>query len=173
MRPLAVIPSMRPQAAASIAAVTLAVLVAVSPLHAQRPAPLAPRAEFRVTAPLTPTAGLETGLGAEIRAGWYTRVGLGLSAGVKRRSDEWIGIQRAALTARFLFDPYGDRPTGLYGGAGLGVSVVGGVASRGELLLLAGVEGAARGRVSPALEVVLGGGVRVQGVLRVRRDVGR
>ena len=140
---------------------------------AQRPAPLAPRAEFRLAVPFTPAAGIQAGLGAEVRAGWYARVGLGITAGAMRGTSEWVGAQSAALTARFLFDPYGERPTGLYGGAGLGVRFIDGTALRSELLLLAGIEGAAKGRVIPALEVVLGGGVRVQGVLRLRRDVGR
>jgi hypothetical protein len=149
-------------------------LLAADPVEAQRPqAPLAPAAEFRLAAPLTPSAGLQAGLGGEIRAGWYSRIGVGVTMGVAHRPEEWVPVASVALTARFLFDPFGERPLGLYGGAGLGQGSVGGRSSPAVLLLLAGVEGAAQGRVIPALEVVLGGGVRVQGVLRLRRDVGR
>jgi hypothetical protein len=152
----------------------LLVLLAAAPVAAQRPTPpLATRAEFRIAVPLTPAAGVEAGVGAEIRAGWYARVGAGITAGTVRSANEWEAVQHAALTARFLFDPYGERRFGLYGGAGLGIGLADGRSSRGELLVLAGVEGAARGRFIPALEVVLGGGVRVQGVLRLRRDAGR
>jgi hypothetical protein len=150
-----------------------AVTVSASTLQAQRPAPLAPRAEFRIAAPLAPTAGIQAGVGAEIRAGWYARVGLGITAGWVEEGDMWVGAQEASLTARFLFDPYGERARGLYGGAGLGLRTVDGASAPAVLLVLAGIEGAAKGRVIPAFEVVLGGGVRVQGVLRMRREDGR
>lgn len=174
MRHHVLIGSIRPLTAAPVALyLAVAVSLSATPLDAQRPAPLAPRAEFRVGALITPVMGIHAGLGAEVRAGWYSRVGVGFNAGAIHRSNGWVGSQGMTLTARFLFDPYAERPIGLYGGAGLGFRVVDGATIPGELLILAGVEGAAKGRVIPALEVVLGGGVRVQGVFRVRRDVGR
>jgi hypothetical protein len=155
----------------SIAGVLL--LFASGPALGQSPAPLAPRLELRIAAPLSPAAGMLAGAGVGVRAGWYARVGLGASAGAVRRDGGWIERQQIDLTARFLFDPYAERQVGFYGGAGLGLSREGSVSSRGELLFLVGAEGPARRRLVPALEVVVGGGVRLQGVLRVGRAVGR
>lgn len=165
---------MRP---APVAGLLLLVAIATRAASAQASPrlapPLAPRWELRLGAPLSPSAGALAGAGLGVRAGWYARIGIGATAGVVRRGDGWQARQHLDLTARFLLDPYGERPIGLYGGAGLGLGAEGGVSSRGELLLLLGVEGAARGRVVPALEVIVGGGVRVQGVLRARRETGR
>lgn len=140
---------------------------------AQTPAPPAPQLEARFAAPVSPRVGLLAGVAVDFRAGWYARISAGALAGAVRRGDGWQDRQQFDFTARFLFDPYAERRVGLYGGAGLGLSREAGVSSRGELLLLAGAEGHSTGRLVPAIEIVIGGGVRLQGVLRARRSTGR
>ncbi len=156
-------------------ALLVVVLSPASVVAAQSPggASPSPRWELRAAAPLSPDAGLLAGVGGEIRAGWYTRVGVGVLAGAIRHDGAWQARQHVGVTARFLFDPFFERRRGLYGGAGLGLSLGEGRSSRGELLLIGGIEFSGRGRVLPALEIVLGGGVRAQAVIRARRDVGR
>ncbi len=137
-------------------------------IHAQERAPFAPQLELRPGVTLTPRTIASIGLGLNVRAGWYARAGVALTAPLDRDAP-W----RAELTSRFLFDPYAERRLGLYGGAGVGLAARAGGSSRGELLLLVGAEGHAAGRFVPAFEVTLGGGVRVALVLRTRRAIGR
>jgi hypothetical protein len=70
---------------------------------------------------------------------------------------------------RFLLDPFAELSRGMYGGAGFSARRDGDEAWKGSFLLVIGVEGAARGRVIPAVEVALGGGLRAGVVLRGRR----
>ena len=144
-----------------------------APIQAQQRVSLQPRLETRLDAVLSPSVGLLGGIGVNLRAGWYARLGVTASAGVVARGDTWEGLQRLDATARFLFDPFGESARGIYGGAGLGLRYDGGRDARGELLVLLGVEGRPTGRVVPAVEVTLGGGVRVGVVLRGRRPTGR
>lgn len=128
-----------------------------------------PRWEGRVEATAAESPGAHLGIGLGVRAGWYARPSLLLAAGAVQGSDDvWRGSQRADLVLRFLLDPFGERPRGWYGGAGVSVQQVEG-RSRGALLLLAGVEGRSRRGVRPAIEVGVGGGVRLGFVLRRTR----
>ncbi len=132
-----------------------------------------PQFETRLDAALSPGAGLLGGVGVNVRAGWYARVGLGASAGVTRRADRWVATQRADFTARFLFDPFGESRRAFYAGAGLGVTASGGDELRGVLLGVVGMEGSRDRRLVPAAELTLGDGVRLALVLRARRPQGR
>ena len=128
------------------------------------------QAELRLGAMVSPEPAPHAGVGVNIRAGWYSRLGISAEAGATRVAGEWRGSQRIAGTARFLLDPFGERRLGLYGGAGLGLHRVGEGPPRGVLLLLLGVEGRMRrGRLVPAFEVGLGGGVQLGLVLRPGR----
>ena len=124
----------------------LAGVVLTAPAQAQQRVRLQPRLETRLDAVLSPSVGLLGGIGVNVRAGWYARLGVIASAGVVERGDRWDGLQRFDATARFLFDPFGERSRGIYGGAGLGLRRDGGGAARGELLVLLGVEGGTAGR---------------------------
>lgn len=128
-----------------------------------------PRWEGRLEATAAEAPGAHVGIGLGMRAGWYVRPSLLLAAGAVQGSDDvWRGSQRADIVVRFLLDPFGERPRGWYGGAGVSVQQVAG-RSRGVLLLLAGVEGRARAGFRPAIEVGVGGGVRLGVVLRRAR----
>lgn len=135
--------------------------------------PASPRWEGRVEGTAAEAPGAHLGIGIGLRAGWYARPSVHLAAGAVRGSDDvWRGSQRADVMLRFLLDPFGERPRGWYGGAGVSLQQVAG-RSRGSLLLLAGVEGRARRGVRPALEVGIGGGVRFGVVLRRARPDSR
>lgn len=128
-----------------------------------------PQLEWRadVTAADAPDAHL--GLGMNVRAGWYVRLGAGVAAGAVRTDDgSWLGSQRVDVAARFLLDPFKERPRALYGGAGVSARFVEGRADP-VLLLVLGVEGRPRERWTPAAEIALGGGVRAGVVLRRTR----
>ena len=147
------------------------------PLHAQvrvpARAPAAPQLEGRLDAALSPRTGLLGGVGLNVRAGWYARLGVAASAGATRRDGGWESVQRIDASVRFLMDPFGESARGVYGGAGLGLQRDAGGDVQGRLLLLLGLEGARTRRLVPAFELTLGGGVRAGVVLRARRRNGR
>lgn len=140
---------------------------------AQQPVGASPQWEARFDAVLAPHAGAMAGAGMNLRAGWYARVGASVSAGAVRRADAWEARQRVDATARFLFDPFGERRRGFYAGAGLAAERRADGHVRGLLLGIVGFEGATTSRLIPALEAQLGGGVRLGVVLRERRRQGR
>jgi hypothetical protein len=157
------------------ALVLLAVACTLRPRDAgaQQPVGASPQWEGRLDAVLSPQAGALAGAGVNLRAGWYARVGASLSAGAVQRADTWEARQRADLTARFLFDPFAERRRGFYAGAGIGAERTADGDVRGLLLGVVGMEGAATGRIVPALELQIGGGARLGLVLRERRRQGR
>jgi len=142
-------------------------------VRAQQPVSADPQWEFRADLQGTPDRGALAGMGVNVRAGWYARVGLSASAGALYRADAWLSQQRLDATVRFLFDPFAQRARSLYGGAGVGVVRGASGDLTGRLLVVVGMEGAARGRMVPAAELTLGGGVRLGVVLRAKRDEGR
>ncbi len=142
-------------------------------LPAQAAAPLEPKAEFHAAAVLSPRANPMVGLGVNVRAGWYSRVGLAALVGAAGSGGDWQLRQRLEGTARFLFDPYAQADHGFYAGAGLGVERAEGGQMQALLLAVVGVEGKAEGRVVPAIELTVGGGARLGIVLRGRRGQGR
>jgi len=143
------------------------------PAVAQQPVSVDPQWEGRLDAALSPYAGALAGVGMNVRAGWYARVGASVTAGAVQRADGWEARQRIDATARFLFDPFGERRRGFYAGAGLGAERAGGGEVRGLLVGVVGLEGATTSRLVGAMELQLGGGVRLGVVLRERRRQGR
>ncbi len=157
-------------------ALTPALAVALAPrtVPAQQRAATAPQLEGRLDAVLSPLGGAVAGIGVNVRAGWYARVGLAVSAGAVNGSSGLRSIQRVDGTARFLFDPFAEGRRAFYAGAGLGAqhsSDSGDV--QGFLLGVVGVEGRAAGRIVPSFELTVGGGARLGVVLRSRRARGR
>lgn len=159
------------------------VLLAISPLVKPLATPLAaqagdgrvvraaPQWEFRQDATLSREPGAHLGVGVNVRADYYVRLGVALSAGAVRRDDNvWVGAQRLDLTARYLLDPFGERPRGWYGGGGVSIAQRPGERATAALLLLVGAEGRARRLVIPAFELGVGDGVRLGVVLRRPRS---
>jgi len=146
-------------------------LLAARPAYAQvaRSVPLLPQWEARVEGTAAREPAAHAGVGLNVRAGYYARVGLTVAAGAARGADDiWRGSQRVDAAVRFLLDPFTEERHGLYGGAGVSVRHDDGSFAP-SLLLLAGLEGRPRRGISPALEVGIGGGVRVGVVLRRTR----
>lgn len=151
-------------------AIVVLVTASTPSAQAQRPVGADPRAELRVGTSLTPHVGPQVGIGMDLRAGWYARLRLAADAGAVQVQGRWIGRQQLSATARFLLDPFGERPLGLYGGAGLVIHRTVDADPTGALLLLLGVEGRAFARpLVPALELELGDGLRATLIWRARR----
>lgn len=133
----------------------------------------AQQVEARADAALGRTPAALVGVGLLADAGAYVRVGVLAGAGVAygrggnapRRA---AAAGEAAVVARFLLDPFRQAGRGVYAGGGVGVRASDG---QGEPFVLAvvGVEGRQRGGLAPAVEVGVGGGVRVAVVVRRAR----
>lgn len=129
-----------------------------------------PRAEWRLDVVAgTRTTG-QIGAGFNVPAGAYTRLGIDLAVGATRHEGATVATGRLDGVARFLLDPFRESPVGVYGIAGASL-IHDGDRWEPRLLVGVGLEGRPRGRLIPAGEVALGGGVRVGLVLRrSRRD---
>jgi hypothetical protein len=131
---------------------------------------LLPQWEFRQDVTVAREPGAHLGVGLNLRADYYVRLGVSLSSGaVRRDSDVWVGAQRLDLTARYLLDPFGERPRGWYGGAGVSVAQLPGQGASASLQLLVGLEGRPGKSLIPAVELGVGGGVRLGVVVRRKR----
>ncbi len=136
---------------------------------AQERAPSPLQWEGRIDALLTPLPGAHAGGGLSVRAGHYARIGVTAAFGAVRDRGETVASGRADATVRFLLDPFAEARRGWYGGAGLTVRADGDRAWHGGLVLVVGVEGTRASRAVRAVELALGGGVRLGVVLRARR----
>jgi hypothetical protein len=112
------------------------------------------------------------GVGVNVPAGYYVRVGVEGSVGATSASGGLEAAARLELSTRFLFDPFAEQRVGWYAGGGL-ASVRDGTAWRPYLTLLVGREGPTAGRWRSAVEAGVGGGVRIGVVLRRARVNGR
>jgi hypothetical protein len=155
----------------AIAVVLLASALA-APVGAQSgisTTPAAPQWELRIDGTAADANAAHVGVGLNVRGGHYVRSGFALATGVVEVGDEWRPSHRLDLTARFLLDPFGDDPRGLYGGAGVTVRADDRADPAARLLLVIGLEGNPDRRWVRSVEVALGGGVRVGLVLRPKR----
>jgi len=158
----------RPLAAAAIA---LGAVVASGTLalraQAQLPTPTI-QPEMRLDAIIGHQPAVQAGLGLQVPMGYYVRVGLDAAAGMPVGSDAPRRPDaRADLLVRFLLDPFRQSAYGLSLGGGLSARAEPGDRVRPRLLVAADLEGrrSAHG-VVPAVQVGLGGGVRIGVLLR-------
>jgi len=158
-------------ALALVAALVAALATVAAPAAAQRPAGV--QWEGRVDAIGARTPALQLGVGANVAAGLYVRVGGGLAAGLAYRDREARGAARADVTARFHLDPFRESRIGLYGLGGVSAMYDGFEHWRPRVVAGLGVESRARKRTLLAAELSLGGGVRAAFVLRRARGFGR
>jgi hypothetical protein len=132
-------------------------------------APIAPEARLDVIAGHDPA--IQLGAGVQIPVGYYARIGVDAALGVPIR-DRALSTERQLdgrvdLLARFLLDPFRQTAYGLSLGGGASVRAEHGDRARPFLLVALDVEGRRSTKgVVPALQVGLGGGVRVGVVLR-------
>jgi hypothetical protein len=158
----------RARAAAIAAALACAcVLAAARPAAAQRPAAPPRRAELRVDAVTDARVDAVQALaGVAIPIGTYTRLGLLAGGGAAHLSGATVGSVRADAIARFALDPYRQSRWGVSAGGGISVRHEPALGTRGYLALVLDAEGPARGGVAPAIQLGLGGGVRLGVALR-------
>lgn len=150
-----------------------------------RRVPAAPVLELRAVLPLQEEPEFQAGLGASLRAGWYVRLAAAALGGVVRDDSLTKGVARLEAAVRFHLDPFfegagcrrgdtGGICRGIYGGVGLSQRFVGSGEGADDpvLLLLLGVEGRRRPSGVWALELGVGGGVRLGATWRRNRADG-
>jgi hypothetical protein len=120
---------------------------------------------------------VQVGGGVQIPAGYYARIGLDAAVGVPIGRSLSAGQRldgRIDLLARFLLDPFRQTAFGLSLGGGASLRAEHGERARPLLLMALDIEGrrSTRGLV-PAVQVGLGGGVRVGVLLRRGAPGGR
>ncbi len=105
---------------------------------------------------------VEAGVGVQVPAGYYVRVGIIGAAGATFAGGSSSPTGRLDILGRFLFDPFRQSAFGVSAGAGLSLRAERGDRVRPLLLAAIDVEGrrSANG-MSPALQVGVGGGVRI------------
>ncbi len=142
--------------------------VAARPARAQSTLELRPVPVVRADAIIARhQTSLEAGGGVQIPAGYYVRVDVIGAAGEHTQDGAHDASGRLDVVGRFLLDPYRQTPFGLSAGAGLSLRVRHGDRVRPYLLMVADLEGPrTAGGVSPALQLGLGGGVRIGLALR-------
>jgi len=126
-----------------------------------------PYGEFRGDAIFGDGTALQGGAGIVFPAGIYVRVNVDGAAGTRFRDGQSRTSGRVDAIARFLLDPFRETPIGLSLGGGVTVPYTDG--DRGVqpyLTAVIDIEGRRRGRITPALQIGLGGGTRVGVVLR-------
>lgn len=155
--------------------VGLAVVALPLGAQAQLPEPARVAPELRADAILGDRSAVHVGAGLQIPVGHYVRIGVVGAVGAGRSrvsSTSAVGSGRVDVIARFLLDPFAQSPYGLSLGGGVSLLARQGDRLRPVLLVAAEVEGRrAADRVVPALQVGLGGGVRV-GILLRRSKTG-
>ena len=150
--------------------ILLAVVAVPSVIRAQARPPV--RAEMRVDATAANVDRLEIGAGPIVPMGTYVRLALLVGGGVARddtRAGETanrVAAARADVIARFQIDPFHQSRRGLYGGGGVSYLASKGRRGQAYVAIVAGMELRDRGHVAPAIEVALGGGLRVGVALR-------
>lgn len=149
---------------------TCAALAALAPaLRAQVPRPSV-QPELRADVIAGHQPAVQLGAGLQVPMGYYVRIGVDGAVGVSTGGDAPTSGRadaRADLLVRFLLDPFRQSAYGLSLGGGLSARAEPGDRVRPRLLVAMDVEGhrSSHGLV-PALQVGLGGGVRVGVVLR-------
>jgi hypothetical protein len=129
--------------------------------------------EARVDALAGPPAGGQLGIGANVAAGYYVRIGLDAAAGASSRDGAAVLSGRVDLASRFLLDPFKEFAWAPYAGGGITAQWDRRGERRADLLLLVGLEGPVRAGWRTAFELGLGGGARLGVVLRRARSNSR
>lgn len=148
----------------------------VAGAHAQVPKPSV-HPEARLDVILGHQPAVQLGAGVQVPMGYYVRVGLDGAIGVATYDREApLGSPegppgpldgRADLLVRFLLDPFRQNAWGLSLGGGLSARAEPGDHVRPRLLAAVDLEGRRSMRgVVPAIQVGLGGGVRLGVLLR-------
>ena len=109
---------------------------------------------------------VHAGLGVAAELGTYFRLAGMFGAGVAGVADETVASGRAEIVGRFVLDPLRQARWGLYGSTGLVARHEDGPGTRAFVTIVVGVELPTSSRTVPAVELGMGGGVRVALVVR-------
>lgn len=112
-------------------------------------------------------SSLHAGAGAQIPLGYYVRIGVIGAIGAPIGGDGGNASARIDLLGRFLFDPFRQSRFGLSAGGGVSIRAERGERARPLLLAAVDIEGRRTSAgIVPALQLGLGGGVRIGVALR-------
>lgn len=114
----------------------------------------------------TRSGTLQGGLGVNLPLGYYVRLELVGGAGVTRRDTVNDDSGRVDALGRFLFDPFGESPWGFSIGGGISVLFASGARTHEYVVIVTDLEGPPIRSVVPALQLGLGGGLRLGLALR-------
>ena len=110
------------------------------------------------------------GAGANLPLGYYVRLEIDGAGGVTRVAGANANSGRVDALARFLLDPFAEATWGLSIGGGMSATFGDRLQPRQYLVVVTDLEMPRVGSVVPALQVGLGGGVRVGLVARVAQS---
>lgn len=133
----------------------------------------APPLEFRVDAidvRSIQNGTLQAGAGANLPLGYYVRFEIDGAGGVTRVKDVNANSGRVEALARFLLDPFAESTWGLSIGGGMSANFGERLRPQQYLVVVTDLEMPRIGGVVPALQVGLGGGVRVGLVARIAQN---
>ena len=104
---------------------------------------------------------IQAGGGLTIPAGIYVRAAMDVAAGATWHDGSAHASGRGDVIARFSLDPLRESPLGLSLGGGISVPVIEGDRVRPYATIVVDLEGRRRGTWTPAVQLGLGGGVRL------------
>jgi hypothetical protein len=110
------------------------------------------------------------GAGMNVPLGYYARFEIDGAGGVTRRDDIDAASGRVDALARFLFDPFNEAAWGLSIGGGMSAFFGAHTKAQQYLVVIADLEMPRVGVIVPALQIGLGGGLRVGLVARAYRS---
>jgi hypothetical protein len=116
---------------------------------------------------------LQLGAGVNLPLGYYARLEIDGAGGVTRRDSIDHASGRVDVLARFLLDPFAESAWGLSIGGGMSVLFADSARTHEYLVVVADLETPHIGAIVPAVQLGLGGGVRVGVVARLRRPGSR
>lgn len=117
----------------------------------------------------TKDATLQAGVGVNLPLGSYARLEVDGAGGVTRREEVDYHSGRGDAIVRFLLDPFAESAWGLSIGGGMSALFAEGARTRGYLVAVGDLEAPRMGSIVPAVQVGLGGGLRVGIVARAYR----
>ena len=153
---------------AAFTAGALALLLVAPSARAQAPEG-PPSPELRVDAIVANhRTSVQGGAGIQIPAGYYTRIGIDGAVGADFTNGNQSSLSgRVDAVARFLFDPFRQSRWALSAGGGVSLRAREGDIVRPYLLAVIDLEAPrTAGGLSPAIQLGLGGGIRLGLVVR-------
>jgi hypothetical protein len=123
--------------------------------------------EFRADAIIARQTAVQAGAGVVVPLGIYVRFSVDAAGGATFAEGSSRASGRVDAIGRFLLDPFRETPVALSIGGGVSVPYIDGQDRvRPYLTAVVDVEGRQHGKLTPALQIGLGGGARVGFVLR-------